>query len=39
MDCGPLKLNWIGDIGASLAVLGAATVYARIVSGKMPRRR
>ena len=36
---GPLKLNWVGDIGASLAVFLAAAVYARIVSGKMPRRR
>lgn len=26
---GPLKLNWSGDIGASLAILGCAFVYAR----------
>lgn len=25
---GPLKLNWVGDIGASLIVLGAAAYYA-----------
>ena len=36
---GPLKLNWVGDIGASLAVLVAAIMYARIVSGRMDRRR
>jgi succinate dehydrogenase hydrophobic anchor subunit len=36
---GPLKLNWVGDIGASLAVLIAAIIYARIVSGRMDRRR
>lgn len=36
---GPLKLNWVGDIGASFAVLIAAVLYARIVSGKIPRRR
>ena len=35
---GPLKLNWVGDIGASLAVLLAAIIYARIVSGRMNRR-
>lgn len=36
---GPLKLNWVGDIGASIAVLMAAIVYARIVSGKAILRR
>jgi hypothetical protein len=36
---GPLKLNWVGDIGASLAVIVAAVMYARIVSGRMNRRR
>ena len=36
---GPLKLNWVGDIGASFAVLVAAIVYARIVSGRMDRPR
>lgn len=35
---GPLKLNWVGDIGASLVVLGAAVVYVRIVNGKLGRR-
>ena len=28
---GPLKLNWLGDIGASLAVLAAALVYVRLL--------
>ena len=28
---GPLKLNWIGDIGSSLIVLGAAIFYVRLV--------
>ncbi len=28
---GPLKLNWIGDIGASVTVAGCATYYAWIV--------
>lgn len=36
---GPLKLNWVGDIGATLAALVAAVIYIRIVSGKMDRRR
>lgn len=29
---GPLKLNWIMDLGASLAVLGAALLYVRLVT-------
>lgn len=29
---GPLKLNWIMDLGASLAVLGAALLYIRFVT-------
>lgn len=36
---GPIKLNWITDIGASLAVLGAALRYVwlgRVVSGRRP---
>lgn len=28
---GPLKLNWIGDIGLSVLVLGAGAFYSRIV--------
>lgn len=28
---GPLKLNWITDLGASIAVLGAALIYVRQV--------
>jgi len=28
---GPLKLNWIGDLGASLVVLGSAIYYLRVV--------
>lgn len=35
---GPLKLNWVGDIGASLAVLVAATFYAMLVQGKIGGR-
>lgn len=35
---GPLKLNWVGDIGATLAALAAAFLYIRIVSGEMDRR-
>lgn len=27
---GPLKLNWVGDIGAALLVLGAALFYIRV---------
>jgi MFS family permease len=33
---GPLKLNWVIDIGAALGVIGAAGVYIRVVTG--PRR-
>lgn len=36
---GPLKLNWIGDVGASLAVLGAAIYYIGVVSGRIGARR
>ncbi|MEM1050700.1 MAG: hypothetical protein AAGI28_01260 [Pseudomonadota bacterium] len=36
---GPLKLNWVGDVGAAVAVLSAALIYVRIVSGKTKRRR
>jgi len=28
---GPLKLNWIIDIGASVLVMGAAVTYIRLV--------
>ena len=27
---GPFKLNWVGDIGAALLVLGAAVFYLRL---------
>lgn len=27
---GPLKLNWVGDIGAASLVLGAALFYIRV---------
>lgn len=33
---GPFKLNWIGDIGLSLAVLAASVFYVRIL--RQPRR-
>lgn len=29
---GPLKLNWVMDLGASVTVLGAAVMYVRYVS-------
>lgn len=29
---GPLKLNWVTDIGASLLTMGAAAVYMRLVT-------
>lgn len=35
---GPLKLNWVGDVGMSLAVLGCAIRYAKIVSTAPPGR-
>ena len=31
---GPLKLNWIADIGASLVVLGAAFYYVKLVRAR-----
>ena len=31
---GPVKLNWIVDIGSSLTVIGAALVYWRVVRGR-----
>lgn len=39
---GPIRLNWLLDVGASLAVLGAAFVYVRTVgrrsgAGRAPR--
>ena len=33
---GPLKLNWVGDIGMSLAALGCAIRYATIVKAAPP---
>lgn len=35
---GRLKLNWAGDIGASLAVLCAAAIYVKIVRGRPANR-
>lgn len=35
---GPLKLNWVGDIGSSLVVLGAAFIYVKIVRGRRDNR-
>ena len=35
---GPLKLNWVGDIGSSLAVLGAALFYVSVVRGSRKQR-
>jgi hypothetical protein len=31
---GPLKLNWVVDLGASLVVLGGAIQYVRVVRGR-----
>ncbi|MEP1422976.1 MAG: hypothetical protein ABJK59_14510 [Erythrobacter sp.] len=36
---GPLKLNWVGDIGSSLAVLGAALFYVSVIRGKRNQRK
>lgn len=36
---GPLKLNWIGDLGMSAVVAGGAIFYALVVRGKFGRRR
>ncbi|MEE4200891.1 hypothetical protein [Erythrobacter sp.] len=36
---GPLKLNWVGDIGASLIVFGAAIYYAMLLRGHFARSR
>lgn len=35
---GPLKLNWVGDIGLSLAVAAAALYYIRLVRAKPDAR-
>ncbi|WP_285713705.1 hypothetical protein [Erythrobacter oryzae] len=36
---GPLKLNWIADLGSSVAVLGAALKYVRLVRLRNAGRR
>jgi len=36
---GPLKLNWVGDMGSSLVVLAAAIFYIGVVSGRIGRKR
>ena len=35
---GPLKLNWVGDLGASALVLGAAIYYVLLLKGRIGRR-
>lgn len=35
---GPLKLNWVGDIGSALLVLGAAVYYVRVTRQNAPPR-
>lgn len=35
---GPLKLNWVGDMGATVAVAGAAIVYVWVI-GQKPAAR
>lgn len=32
---GPLKLNWVGDVGSSLSVFVAGIIYIRIVNDKL----
>lgn len=37
---GPLKLNWVGDLGASVAIIAAATYYVLLLRGRLaPRTR
>jgi len=36
---GPLKLNWAGDIGATLGVISAASIYVLLVNGRLPHSR
>lgn len=37
---GPLKLNWVGDLGASAAIIAAATFYVLLLRGRlMPKAR
>lgn len=36
---GPLKLNWVGDLGASALVLGAAIYYVFLLQGRIGRPR
>ena len=32
---GPLKLNWIGDVGSSFFVIAAAIYYVMLVTGRL----
>lgn len=36
---GPVKLNWVADIGAACLILGAAVYYARVVRQAPPSTR
>lgn len=36
---GPLKLNWIGDMGASILTFGCALYYVRLLRSQGPRGR
>ncbi|EAQ28205.1 hypothetical protein NAP1_11438 [Erythrobacter sp. NAP1] len=37
---GPLKLNWVGDLGASAAIIGAASFYVLLLRGRIaPKAR
>lgn len=37
IDCGPFKLNWVGDIGSAVVVGGCAAYYSAVVLAP-PRR-
>jgi cytochrome bd-type quinol oxidase subunit 2 len=36
---GPLKLNWIGDLGSTAAAMGAAAYYVLLLKGRIGSRR
>jgi hypothetical protein len=35
IDCGPLKLNWVIDLGSSAIVMAAGIYYWRLVTGRL----
>jgi hypothetical protein len=34
IDCGPLKLNWFIDIGASMVIMAAALYFAALLKAE-----